>query len=130
MDSKLTIDELQKRIQSLQNENEKLKKRGAASWLNQERLSQILENISIPTFVIDNQHKVTHYNKAMETLSGIPADRVIGTNRHGLASEKFLRVVYRSRGSRDVEDVQQDQGHNEAARIERERRQDQVARSQ
>ena len=81
MDSKLTIDELHKLIQSLQEENQKHQKRGAALWLNQERLSQILENISIPTFVIDNHHKVTHYNKAMETLSGIPADQVIGTNR-------------------------------------------------
>ncbi len=81
MDSKPTIDELQQLIQSLQKENDKHRKREAALWMNQERLSQILDNISIPTFVIDNQHRVTHYNKAMETLSGIPADQVIGTNR-------------------------------------------------
>ena len=81
MDSKPTIDELQRLIQSLQKENDKHRKREAALWMNQERLSQILDNISIPTFVIDNHHKVTHYNKAMETLTGIPGSQVIGTNR-------------------------------------------------
>ncbi len=81
MNSKPTIDELQQLIQSLQKENDTHRKREAALWMNQERLSQILDNISIPTFVIDNHHRVTHYNKAMETLSGIPADQVIGTNR-------------------------------------------------
>ena len=81
MDSKATIDELQQLIQSLRKENREHKQRENALWMIQERLSQILENISIPTIVIDNQHKITHYNKAMETLTGIPADQIIGTRR-------------------------------------------------
>ena len=81
MDAKSTTDELKQLIDSLQKENQRHEKREAALWETQERLSQILDNISIPTFVIDNQHKVTHYNKAMEALTGISADQVIGSNR-------------------------------------------------
>lgn len=81
MNPKPTIDELQQLIQSMQKENERHKKREAALGMIQKRLSQILDNISIPTFVIDNHHKITHYNKAMETLTGIAADQVIGTKR-------------------------------------------------
>jgi PAS domain S-box-containing protein len=57
----------------------------------QERLSQILDHISIPTFVIDNQHKITHYNKAMETLTGFSADEVIGTKRQWEVFYSFER---------------------------------------
>jgi len=44
-------------------------------------LEQIIQGSTIPTFVIDNNHCVTHWNKAMERLTGVPADAVIGTNR-------------------------------------------------
>ena len=81
MDQKPANDELQQLLQSLQKENERHRKKETELWMMQERLSQILDNISIPTFVIDKRHNVTHYNKAMEKLSGIPADQVIGTNR-------------------------------------------------
>jgi PAS domain S-box-containing protein len=81
MDAKSTTDELKRQIDSLQKENLRHRKRGAALWEMQERLSQILDNISIPTFVIDNQHKITHYNKAMEALTGVAAEEIIGSNR-------------------------------------------------
>ncbi len=41
-------------------------------------LSQVIENTSIPTFVIDEEHKITHWNKACENLTGISKDEVIG----------------------------------------------------
>ena len=81
MDPKPATDELQQLLESLQKENQRHKKRETALWMMQERLSQILDHISIPTFVIDNRHKITHYNKAMETLTGISADQVIGSKR-------------------------------------------------
>jgi sigma-B regulation protein RsbU (phosphoserine phosphatase) len=48
-------------------------------------LSQIVEKSPIPTFVIDKEHKVTHWNKACENLTGISAKSVMGTNKQWLA---------------------------------------------
>ncbi|MGW8186812.1 MAG: PAS domain S-box protein, partial [Desulfobacterales bacterium] len=44
-------------------------------------LSQIIQGSTMPTFVIDKNHIVTHWNKAMERLSGTPAEEIVGTNR-------------------------------------------------
>ncbi len=43
-----------------------------------ERLHSIILGSPFPTFVIGNDHKVMHWNKAMETLTGIKAEEVIG----------------------------------------------------
>ncbi len=48
---------------------------------NQRAQTQIIQGSTIPTFVIDKNHRVTHWNKALEKLSGWPAERVVGTNR-------------------------------------------------
>ncbi|MBN2688775.1 MAG: PAS domain S-box protein, partial [Deltaproteobacteria bacterium] len=45
-------------------------------------LAQIIQGSTIPTFVIDQNHKVTHWNKALERLTGHKAENMIGTNRH------------------------------------------------
>jgi PAS domain S-box-containing protein len=44
-------------------------------------LSQIIEGSTIPTFVIDKYHIVTHWNKAMENLTGAKAEAMVGTTR-------------------------------------------------
>jgi PAS domain S-box-containing protein len=44
-------------------------------------LVQIIQGSTMPTFVIDKNHIVTHWNKAMERLSGTPAEEIVGTNR-------------------------------------------------
>ncbi|MGD9366714.1 MAG: PAS domain S-box protein [Desulfobacteraceae bacterium] len=50
--------------------------------LENERLrSQIIQGSTIPTFVINKDHIVTHWNRALEKLSGKPAMAVVGTNR-------------------------------------------------
>jgi diguanylate cyclase (GGDEF)-like protein len=49
---------------------------------NERTLQSILAGSPIPAFVIDTTHKVTHWNKALEEMSGIKADDVIGTNQH------------------------------------------------
>ncbi len=72
-------NDLQKRIESLQKEVIRHRKREEAFWRIQERLVQIIESIPIPLFVIDNNHIVTHYNRAMENLTGVDADEMIGT---------------------------------------------------
>lgn len=48
---------------------------------NERTQSQIIQGSTIPTFVIDKDHIVTHWNTALEKLSGRPAGEVVGTNR-------------------------------------------------
>ena len=48
-------------------------------------LSQIIEGSTIPTFVLNMEHVVTHWNKAMEKVSGIKAETMVGTSRPAIA---------------------------------------------
>ena len=48
----------------------------------EQRLFSVIQGSPIPTFVIGLDHKVIHWNQALEQLSNIPADDVIGTNQH------------------------------------------------
>ncbi len=60
---------------------------------NKEYLSQIISGNPIPTFVIDNNHIVTHFNKACETLTNIKAVDIIGTKEQWKAFYKEERPV-------------------------------------
>ncbi|WP_300458375.1 sodium:proton antiporter NhaD [Desulfobacula sp.] len=44
-----------------------------------ERIGQLLEDSSLPAFMIDREHKITRWNKAMEDLTGIKATACMGT---------------------------------------------------
>lgn len=44
-------------------------------------LRSIIQGSPIPIFVISTDHKILHWNKALEGLSGIKADQVIGTDQ-------------------------------------------------
>ena len=79
MAHKPSYEELEKKIASLQNEVKRHRKREDVYWRIQERLTQIIESIPIPTFVLDNDHLVVHYNPAMENLTGIAHDEIHGT---------------------------------------------------
>lgn len=46
--------------------------------------SQIIQGSTIPTFVLDRDHMVTHWNRAMEVITGVMADEIVGTCRQGL----------------------------------------------
>lgn len=48
----------------------------------EQRLYRIIEGSPIPKFVIGLDHKVIYWNRALEELSKIPAEEVIGTNQH------------------------------------------------
>jgi len=48
---------------------------------NERAQSQIIQGSTIPTFFINKDHIVTHWNKALEKLTGVSADRMVGTNR-------------------------------------------------
>jgi len=45
-------------------------------------MTQIIQGSTIPTFVINKDHIVTHWNKACENLTGHSADQIIGTDEH------------------------------------------------
>ncbi len=45
-------------------------------------LAQIIQGSTIPTFVIDRNHIVTHWNRALERLTEMPGTKMIGTSDH------------------------------------------------
>ena len=58
-----------------------------------DNISKKLQGYPEPTFMIDNDHVVTHWNPAMEALSGVQAKDVIGTRRHWHPFYKKERLV-------------------------------------
>ena len=60
---------------------------------SQRELSEIVGGSSVPTFVINKDHVLTHWNKACENLTGVPSDEVVGTSKQWLAFYKEERPV-------------------------------------
>jgi len=56
-------------------------------------LSEVVNGSPIPAFVIDREHTITHWNRACEQLTGIPAGEVIGTKRQWCALYAEQRPV-------------------------------------
>jgi len=52
----------------------------ARSLIGSEMLAKIIDGSSIPSFVINEEHKVTHWNTAIEALTGIKSEKIIGTD--------------------------------------------------
>ena len=48
---------------------------------SEKALSQIINGSMFPTFVINKDHIVTHWNRALEKITGFSADGIVGTNR-------------------------------------------------
>ncbi len=48
-------------------------------------LTRIMDGSPVPTFAIDKDHKVSHWNTALESLSGVERSDVIGTDRQWVA---------------------------------------------
>jgi len=56
-------------------------------------LSQIIQGNTMPTFVINKDHVVTHWNKACEKLTGYEAEEIVGTNKQWLPFRPEERPV-------------------------------------
>ncbi len=56
------------------------KRRNSQSHAAQEAMSKMINGLPVAAFAINQQHKVTHWNRALESLSGIKAREVIGTD--------------------------------------------------
>ncbi|MBW2017117.1 MAG: PAS domain S-box protein [Deltaproteobacteria bacterium] len=91
--SSVNEQELLKRILELERESERRKKAEEALRESEKRLSQIVQGSSIPTFVIDQRHILTHCNKAFENLTGIRAEEIVGTNKQWLPFYPSKRPV-------------------------------------
>lgn len=59
-----------------------LRRKTKALRQNEARLEQIVEGIPIPTYVIDENRTVTHWNKACEFLTGETAEKIVGTKNY------------------------------------------------
>ncbi|MDE2440701.1 MAG: PAS domain-containing protein [Betaproteobacteria bacterium] len=69
-------------------------RRAEAAKRNMEQLlAQIIDGDPVPTFVIDANHHVTHWNKACAVVSGIPSSEMVGTQQHWKAFYKESRPV-------------------------------------
>jgi PAS domain S-box-containing protein len=58
---------------------------------SKDRLTQIIHGNSIPTFVIDQNHRITHWNKALERLTGISSAETVGTSDQWKAFYSYER---------------------------------------
>jgi PAS domain S-box-containing protein len=65
-----------------------LGQRKSALKEQKEFAENLVLNSSVPTFVIDPQHKILIWNKACEELTGVKAFDIVGTDRHWSAFNK------------------------------------------
>jgi len=72
------------------------------SFLEQERrdlqkiekeLNQIIQGSMIPTFIINSEHIITHWNTACEQLTGYPAYKLVGTDRQWVPFRSAKRPI-------------------------------------
>jgi len=59
----------------------------------EEMLTKIINGSPIPTFAINKQHEVTHWNTALESLSGMKKDEVVMTDKQWVAFYTEKRPV-------------------------------------
>ncbi len=73
--------------------NEYSQKTRKALLVSQMAISQVIEGNTIPTFTIDKNHIVVHWNKACEKLTGYSADEIVGTSNHWKPFRKEPRPI-------------------------------------
>ncbi|MCP3956217.1 MAG: PAS domain S-box protein, partial [Desulfobacterales bacterium] len=60
---------------------------------SEQALAQIINGSTIPTFVINQEHRVTHWNRACEKLTGYSADEIVGTPNQWKPFRKKMRPI-------------------------------------
>jgi PAS domain S-box-containing protein len=85
MTQKTTCEKLEARVTELEQEIMRCKDVTSELERSKMHLSRVIDSISIPTFVLNREHVVTHFNTALENLTGIEAGRIVGTRKPWLA---------------------------------------------
>ncbi|NOX35779.1 MAG: PAS domain S-box protein [Deltaproteobacteria bacterium] len=76
------FDQFSRRVQKNAEEETRFLKHEREDLLEVEKeLSQIIQGSMIPTFIINNEHILTHWNRACEELTGHNAYELVGTDR-------------------------------------------------
>jgi len=66
----------------LEDANKKLSQEINERIKSEQRLHSVIQGSPVPTFVIGKAHEVLYWNKALEELTGIKADELLGTRQH------------------------------------------------
>jgi two-component system NtrC family sensor kinase len=84
------ISILKKKIKEFENSAVCLKLVEEAIKESEKRLHSIIDGFPIPAFVIEKDHRIIHWNKALEEMSKIKSEEVVGTRDYWKAfySEK------------------------------------------
>lgn len=91
-EQKLT-DALKTTNEQLERDHRKRRLAEEALLQNEKKLSQAIQGNSIPTFIIDHTHTITHWNKACENLTGFLEAEMVNTKKPGLVFYPEERAV-------------------------------------
>jgi PAS domain S-box-containing protein len=84
---------LLRRIRELEQALAEFKEAHDALKESEKRLSLIIQGSAIPTLVIDENHVITHCNRAYERFRGISAERMVGTKNQWMTFYSKARPV-------------------------------------
>mgnify|MGYP000123671124 CR=1 FL=1 len=59
----------------------------------EEMLTKIIDGSPVPTFAINKQHKITHWNTALESLTGVKREDVLETDRQWVVFYRDKRPI-------------------------------------
>jgi PAS domain S-box-containing protein len=93
MSQELNQEPLSRRVGELERALAESREAHEALKESEKRLSLIIQGSPIPTLVIDENHVITHCNKAYEKLKGIPSDRMVGTRNQWMTFYSKARPV-------------------------------------
>ena len=80
-----TMARLKRAAEIIRRDDSIIQKGSAALRESKSRLAQIVNGSSIPTFVIDRNHRITHWNMACENLTGVSHSDEMGSKKQWLA---------------------------------------------
>lgn len=86
-------DELLRRVKELEHRLAGYEETAEGFREREKRLSLIVQGSSIPTLVVDENHVITHCNRAYEKFKGIPAEKMIGTRNQWMTFFSTARPV-------------------------------------
>jgi two-component system cell cycle sensor histidine kinase/response regulator CckA len=102
-----TQTDLYDKIMELENEIVERKRVEVALRESERRLDATIQGSPIPIFVVEKDRKITYWNKALEEMSGIRADEIIGTTDAWKAFYREERPVLANLlASRNIDEIE------------------------